>query len=76
MARRDWLLGACERPGMVVWPTITETSTCSGIRMNGTRSRARSSSIGGPTASSTWVSPVERPCPGKCFSTGSTPASE
>ena len=52
MARRDWLLGSLEKPGMVVWPTITATSTSWGISSKGRRSVSRSSSIEGPTASS------------------------
>ena len=58
-----------------MWPTITPTGACAVRVRYGIRSWFLSSSIDGVDALPVWVSPDPAPWPGKCLSTGSTPAS-
>jgi hypothetical protein len=55
---------------------MTTGTPASKARWNGSRSVDRSSGSGASTTSVVvWVSVVERPWPGKCFTVGVTPAS-
>ena len=68
------------RPGSIartsMWPIITAGASSAMASRNGRRSILSSCSrVRFCTGSARWLSVVSEPCPGKCLSTGTTPAS-